>query len=107
MDSIKENEEKLKQNWPLTRHYTEGGNGCCLACDGQFYRVNESVNHYMAKNHHFDADSIITMILDMNNYTLSYKFNDKDYGIATKELDKHKYRLLVSLYNNNDCVELS
>ena len=37
-------------------------------------------------------NDIITMILDLNNLTLSYKINDKDYGIAFADIENTEYR---------------
>ena len=46
------------------------------------------------------------MTLNMNNHTLSYKINDKDYGIVTDELDEKKYRLIVSMLYADEAIEL-
>ena len=50
--------------------------------------------------------TVITMTLDMDQHTLSYKINDKDYGIATDKLAKDKYRLIINLLHVDDTIEL-
>ena len=50
--------------------------------------------------------TIITITLDMNKPSLSFKINDKDFGVATNELDRNKYRLVINLLNPDAKIEL-
>ena len=45
------------------------------------------------------------MILDLNKYTLSYKCNDKDYGIAFQDIEQTTYRAAVGFYHQQDSIE--
>lgn len=51
------------------------------------------------------SGDIITVILDMDNCTLSYKVNDKSQGIAFENITKTEYILGVSTYNIDDEFE--
>ena len=46
------------------------------------------------------------MTLDMDNHKLSYTVNDEDHGVATDELDKNKYRMIINFMYNNHEAEL-
>ena len=46
------------------------------------------------------------MTLNMNNHTLSYKINDKDYGTATDKLMGTKYRLAITWFQVGGTFEL-
>ena len=39
------------------------------------------------------------MSLDLENFTLSYKINGNNYGIAFNNIERCKYRLFVSFYH--------
>ena len=41
-------------------------------------------------------DDILEITLDLNQLTLSFKVNDKDYGIAFSNIRKTQYRLVLS-----------
>ena len=49
--------------------------------------------------------TIVEMLLDMNELTLSYKINDKDYGKAF-DVEKCKYRAAVYMLTENDAITL-
>ena len=74
--------------------------GCYLYSDGRFFcGCTMSCKQYFntsEDNPMNSKESIITMTLNMNNNTLSYKINDKDYGIATNQLKGEKYRLVLN-----------
>ena len=83
--------------------------GCCLEVkSGMFY--HRTISSLNAKSYSISSKAsqgdIFTMTLDMDNHTLSYKINDKDYGIATNTLDKSKYRLAVLLRHVDHVIEL-
>ena len=79
--------------------------GCVLHDNGKFYRGSTSpLKDYSAAFE--DADAKITMTLDMDNHTLRYIVNGKDYGVVTDKLDKKKYRMVVTVWNDKDGVEL-
>ena len=46
------------------------------------------------------------MILDLNNYTLSYTLNGENQGIAFKNIEQTEYRAAVTLYAANDKISL-
>ena len=53
--------------------------------------------------------NIVTIILDLNKYTLSYKVNDKDLGIAFKNIavgNDLKYVLAISVPDEGTSVSL-
>ena len=41
-------------------------------------------------------NDIIIITLDMDKHTISYKINDKDYGVASDQMKKDKYRLVIN-----------
>ena len=41
---------------------------------------------------------ILEMILNLNQYTLRYKINGKDYGVAFEDIEKTKYRAAIFMY---------
>ena len=45
------------------------------------------------------TSDILEISLDLNERTLSFKVNDKDYGVAYKDIEKRKYRLVLT----SDC----
>ena len=56
----------------------------------------------------FKDGDIITVTVNLNDYTLSYSINDKDFSVAYK-LPKNKkkdYKLAVSTYHIDDEFEL-
>ena len=86
-------------------------NGCCLeVTQGKFYHGTTSAERalvYCQDKLTPLQGTIFTMTLDMDTHTLSYKINDKDYGVATDKLDKSKYRLVVTLfYSDPTTIEL-
>ena len=84
-------------------------NGCCLLCTGRFYKGGTDIASafkYCTFPKGTVEGMVITMTLDMDNHTLSYKINGDDNGIATDEIDKTKYRLVVGVWYKNDSVEL-
>ena len=81
-------------------------NGCCLHDDGKFYLGSQTSGKSYIDGFPRSAETIIAMTLNMDDHTLSYKINAKDYGIVTNKLDKSKYRLVISFYYANHSVEL-
>ena len=51
-----------------------------------------------------DGD-IIEMILDMNKMTLSYKVNDKEYGVAFHNIDNTKYKAGLTMCHKTSKYE--
>ena len=48
----------------------------------------------------------VKMILDLNQYQLSYEVNGKSYGVAFSNIEKVGYRAVVSAYLRDDSVKL-
>ena len=48
---------------------------------------------------------IIDMILNLNEYTLSYKCNGDDYGIAFKDIELTTYRAVVGFFHQKDSIK--
>ena len=46
------------------------------------------------------------MILDLNKFTLRFKVNNVDYGIAFHNIRNAKYRAAVWLYNDDDFITI-
>ena len=85
------------------------GHGCVLySADGKFSRgTNEDCfTKKYAESFEKEQNVGIRMILDMDNHTLSFNVNSKDYGIATDKLDKRRYRMLVGFVCEQHEVEL-
>ena len=93
--------ERFKQSYMYVEHH-----GCCLHNDGRFYRGSASFGKDYMDRFKVEEEIIILMTLDMDNHTLSYKVNDKDYGIVTDQLGKDRYRLVISFHDENYIVEL-
>lgn len=57
----------------------------------------------------YDADDMVSIILDLNQRQISFAINDEDQGVAYKDIqvgeDIH-YRMFVSLYFVHDSVEI-
>ena len=51
-------------------------------------------------------DTVVTMTLNMDKHTISYKVDDKDYGVGCDKLYKDKYRLAVTGDTKGDEIEL-
>ena len=45
------------------------------------------------------------MILNLNDFTLSYTVNGEDWGIACDELEETEYRACVSINHKPDSIE--
>ena len=52
------------------------------------------------------SGDIVEMILDLDERTVSYAINDKDYGIADHDIEQTEYRAGVTLYKNDDKITL-
>ena len=52
-----------------------------------------------------DGD-IITMIVDLEQNTISYKINDEDYGVAFDQIEEGEYRVAVYSYTIGSKIEL-
>ena len=74
-------------------------NACCLHDDGKLSRGRiSSGKPYIPTNVLRSKKYKIQMTLDMDNHTLRYAVNGKDYGVATNELDKKRYRMVVTFF---------
>ena len=87
--------EKSKKSAEYVR-----GHGCVLYInDGKFYRGSTtSGNPYISTSVFGSKNYRIQMTLDMDNHKLCYAVNGKDYGVATNELDKQRYRMVVTFF---------
>ena len=82
--------------------FSESGGGCFLLS------VNGAIYHGSSMGYcpiFHDKDTIITVILDMDNNTLSYKINDQDHGVAWDAIKHKKYRLAVTMRDDSDEIE--
>ena len=52
------------------------------------------------------SGDIIEMILDLDNYKLSYIINEKDQGIAFENVEPTEYKVAVTLYEYDDKISL-
>ena len=52
-----------------------------------------------------DGD-IIEMVLDLDKGTVQYFHNDVDLGIAYRNIAQKPYRAAVSMFHEEDCIEL-
>ena len=102
----------IEDNEEIMTKYVHGcewvvDNGCCINEMGHFYfgATTPKIDKYMDSLK--KAGAVVTMTLDMNKHTLSYKVNDKDYGIATDKLNKSKYRLAILFNGGKHVIELS
>ena len=98
-----EDDVKVLEQFRNDNDYDESGHGCFLLTDGFFYN-NERLERYCGDFK--DKDRIITIILDMDKHSIKFKIDDKEYGIATDKLEKDKYRMIISLYDKGDVIEL-
>ena len=99
---IRDDDEILKEYESSNQFYMH--DGCFLVNEkGNFWHKGSS-KKYCSR---FDTKhTVITMTLNMDKHTLSYRINDKDYGIATDKLDQNPYRFAISFFSINDAVEL-
>ena len=94
-------DNQTKNNYGI---FEDDGESCFLLnCNGTLY-------HHLGNNSHFteefvDEGTIITMALDVDKHTISYKINDTDYGVGCAKLSDKKYRLAVTL-GDKDEIEL-
>lgn len=69
------------------------------------YRGNSVEGEYgfkrLAKN-----GGILDMYLDLKNYKLSYKTGGQDIGYCFDNLPQENYRMVVTLHNNQQQIEL-
>ena len=84
------------------------------ASDGNLMKP-ESMSHHVWKSYGANCKDgdIVEMILNLEEYTLSFKVNDIDYGVAFEDIEKTKYRaaIFMYVYGSNDhlkvgCIEL-
>ena len=81
-------------------HYSNGG--FILNVNGQFY--GDVSRAYSAA---FDEKgTVIAIKLNMDDHTLSYMINDKDLGIAMKDIPQKAYRFVLTMYYADDVIEL-
>ena len=100
-----DDEEMLKKNKENNDYGFDKDAGCFLLnSNGIIYHKNTDYVEYC------DAftikDTVITMTLDIDKNSISYKINDKDYGVAYDQLIQDKYRLAVTMSNANEEIEL-
>ena len=92
---IKDDDTVLKENVDEC-DYDWDDKGCFLKEDGHFFC---NFCRYIYSDSIVGDDVVILMLitLDMNQHTINYIINDKDYGIACDELKGDKYRLAVTV----------
>ena len=86
--------------------YRSSGKGWFLMHHGKFYSKNDDETSIFCER--FTAKgSIVRTRVDMNNYELSYKINEGDWKVATKQLKKSvKYRFAVTMHHIREQIEL-
>ena len=52
------------------------------------------------------TNDIVTMIVDLEKYSLRYKVNDHDCGIAFEQLTPKAYRIAVLLYRTGSAIQI-
>ena len=82
------------------------GDGICLMGDGTLYLdgLTNSCDDYCPKL--AGKGTLITVTLNMDEKTIAYKIDDKQYEPKAIPLSIDKYRLVVSFNNINDEIEL-
>ena len=81
-------------------HYRNGG--FILSVNGHFYgNTNRAYCAPFSKQ-----GTIITIKLNMDERTLSYMVNDKDLGIAMRDIPKKAYRFALTMYYADCVIEL-
>ena len=95
-----EDRNDLLQEHQGHNDYALDGNGCILLNNGSFFYSsdwNKDIDGYC--DLFGDAETVITMTLDMDKQSVKYKINDKDYGyIDAKCVKKQQtYRLAVTI----------
>ena len=69
-------------------------------CYGYKYKSDGVYHEYGEKPNDND---IVTMKVDMINGTISYSINEKDFGIAWKDIDiEEEYKFAASMYHKNE-----
>ena len=97
-------DEKLLKKHANDADYDEYDYGGSFFCSGEWYSDHQSEQYGVKCGR---KDDVIAMTLDMDHHTISYKINDEDYGIAWNEMNKDKYRLVISNSNTiGDEIEL-
>ena len=103
---IIEDKPEVLKSYQNSAHYLDK-NGCALHDNGNFLRGSVAI--YEGKKYmdgFKNKISNIIMTLDMDNHTLSYNIDGIDYGVATNQLDKDKYRMVVTFFYNKHEIEL-
>lgn len=99
-----EADKDLMMKYQRSNSYRCFDHGCfLLTSNGRIYSGSTSAiySHPIKQ-----SGTIISITLNMDNHSLSYKLNDKDYGIAYDKLYKKGYSLAVTLIKENCIVQL-
>lgn len=80
-------------------------------CDypGHGFKNSHLDDHYLTYGDQFGWGDIVTIHLDLKRAEIRLHINDKEQEVAysnVKKADNVKYRLVVSLCNPDDCVEI-
>ena len=83
----------------------------CFDADLGLVEKNKNNNVYDYRAYGVDCTDgdIIKMILNMNDLTLSYAINGKNYGVAFTNIDKTSYKAVIYMYSTEcfkGCIEL-
>ena len=75
------------------------------------FKTNKNIFYNGKRSHrtygqNYSTDDIIEMCVDLENYQLSYKINNKYLGIAFKKLFKTKYKLAIYLRYVDDEITI-
>ena len=100
---IKDDTKVLKENI-TDNSYGREDPGCFLINHGAMCYQWKRKENYVKR---FDQKGdIIQVTLNMKQHTIRYKVNGIDYGIAYDKLYEDSYRLVVSISDNNEEIEL-
>ena len=62
----------------------------------------DDYNEYGSASNEGDT---ITMILDLDQFTLSYMRNDTELGVAVRDIEETSYKVGVSIYKQDDSIQ--
>eukprot|EP01084_Bolivina_argentea_P109548 195826_1 len=100
---IIEDNESVLQRWQDDIEWNECSDGYQYeGIIGNFYTGNSTATNIISHNSEciwFDQNDILTMTLNLDERTLSFKMNDKDWGVAFGNIEQKKYRLALSMYD--------
>ena len=103
---IIEDKHKILQKFLTENDYDyENGGFVMLPTGVIYYRGGITFDFCDELKGSWDESLIVIMTLNMDDHTLSYKINDKDYGIAMEDIPQKSYRFVINMNHDGDEVE--